>query len=485
MPTTGTLTRKLNLWTTVSIVAGSVIGSSIFMKPAIMAGQLGSPLMLTFVWIFAGVISMMGASINAEIGAMLPVTGGQYVFFQKMYGDFFAYIYGWACFSVINTASVASIAYIFAQYTTYFIELPRFAPAIEQSLCINLPFIGQLYPLENAGIKTLTIIIVLGLTWVNSRSVKAGGRLQLVLSIIKVAALLLMIGIIFFSGKGSTENFIHGSTVAGIHGWGMVAGIVAALSGAFAAYDGWNNIGFVAGEINNPQKNIPRGLFIGLGICILLYVLTSQAYLYMLPVDTMATSQRVATDSLSPILGNTGVGIIALLVMISAFGATNGNILACARVTFAMARQGVFFKSIGKVHPLHRIPSNALWLHGAWICLFVLTGSFDMLTDLFVFITWIFYGFGAYGIFILRKKMPHAERPYKAWGYPLVPAIFVIFSAFYFVQTLYTDINNYLDGKTHFISSVFGLVLTATGIPLYFYFKRKYPTAIGEEELPD
>lgn len=471
---TPALTRKLNLWTTVSIVAGSIIGSSIFMKPAIMAGQLGSPLLLLIVWIFAGAISMMGASINAEIGATLPVTGGQYVFFQKMYGNFFAYIYGWACFSVINTASIASIAFIFAQYTEYFITLPRFSSAIEQSWHITIPFTGKLYPLENFGVKWLTVLVVLLLTWVNSRSVKAGGMVQLVFSVAKVIALLLMIGLIFFSGKGTTQNFIQNSAHTNLKGWGIVAGIVAALSGAFAAYDGWNNIGLVAGEIKNPKKNIPRGLFLGLGICIILYVLTSQAYLYILPVDAMAQSTLVATDALQPIFGNAGAGLIALLVIISAFGATNGNILACARITFAMAKEGMFFRQIGKVHPKHETPSNALWLHGIWTSVFALTGSFDMLTDLFVFITWIFYGFGAAGIFILRKKMPDAERPYKAWGYPVAPAIFIIFSAFYFAFTLYSDIDNYLAGKTHFISSLFGLALTAMGVPLYFYFKKKY-----------
>ncbi len=473
MSTPTTLSRKLNLWATISIVAGSVIGSSIFMKPAVMAGQLGSPLLLLFVWIFAGAISMMGAAINAEIGAMLPVTGGQYVFFQKMYGNFFAYIYGWACFAVINTASVASIAYIFAQYAEYFFTFPRFLPAVEHYWQLNLPFMGQLYPLENIGVKTVTILVVALLTWVNSLSVKGGGSVQVLFSAIKVAALVLMIGIIFFSDKGSMHHFIEPSQHTGLKGWGVLAGIVAALSGAFAAYDGWNNIGFVAGEVKDPKKNIPRGLFIGLGICIVLYILTSQAYLYILPIDKMAGSKLVATDALQPILGNTGVGFIALLVMISAFGATNGNILACSRVTFAMANEGVFFKRIGKVHPRHKTPANALWLHCTWTCLFVLTGSFDMLTDLFVFITWIFYGFAAAGIFILRKKMPDADRPYKAWGYPLAPAIFIIFSAFYFILTLYSDINNYLTGKTHFISSVFGLALTIIGVPLYFYFRWK------------
>jgi APA family basic amino acid/polyamine antiporter len=468
-----TLSRKLNLWATISIVAGSIIGSSIFMKPAVMAGQLGSPLLLLFVWIFAGAISMMGAAINAEIGTMLPATGGQYVFFQKMYGNFFAYLYGWASFAVINTASVAAIAYIFSQYATYFFVLPRFSVEIEQAWHISIPFLGKLFPLENFGIKTLTMLVILLLTWINTRSVKAGGAVQIFFSAVKVIALLFMIGLIFFSGKGSTNNFTQNSVTGGLHGWGYIAGIVAALSGALGAYDGWNNIGFVAGEINNPKKNIPKGLFIGLGLCIILYVLTSQAYLYMLPIDSMAKSALVATDSVTPIIGNTGAGFIALLVMVSTFGAVNGNILACARVTFAMAKEGVFFKQIGNVHTKHKTPANALWLHAIWACLFVITGSFDMLIDLFVFITWIFYGFAAAGVFILRKKMPKAERPYKTWGYPITPIIFVAFSALYFILTLYADIDNYVTGKTHFISSVFGLVLTVAGVPFYFYFKKK------------
>lgn len=467
------LVRKLGLWATVSIVAGSVIGSSIFMKPSIMAAQLGSPLLLLGVWVLAGGISLIGASVNAEVGAMLPETGGQYVFFQKMYGPFFAYLYGWASFSVINTASVASIAYIFSQYAQYFIPLPHFSTAVEHFIQLHIPFIGDLYPLENAGVKCLTMAIVLLLTFINSRSVRAGGAVQLFFSAVKVSALLLLIGLIFFSGKGNVHHFTQTSSHVQLHNWGIVAGITAALSGAFAAYDGWNNIGFVAGEIKNPSKNIPRGLFLGLGICILLYILTTQAYLYMLPIDTMAASSLVATDAIQPILGHSGAGLIALLVMISAFGATNGNILACARVSYAMAKKGFFFRKIGSVHPKHQTPAAALWLHGVWTCLFVLTGSFDMLTDLFVFITWIFYGFGAAGVFILRKKMPHADRPYRAWGYPWAPAIFVLFSCFYFVLTLQTDISRYVNGQTPFIPSVFGLILTLLGVPFYFYFRRQ------------
>ena len=468
-----TLSRKIGLWTTVSLVAGSIIGSSIFMKPAIMAGQLGSPLLLVGVWIAAGLNSLMGAAVNAEIGAMLPVTGGQYVFFQKMYGSFFAYLYGWAAFAVINTASIASIAFIFSQYAETFVSLPRFSQGVEQSIHWYIPFIGKLYPLENAGVKTLTIILIVVLTWVNCRSVKAGGRVQVLFSAAKIMALVLMVCMLFFSGKGDVAHFTEPSSTIHLSGTALVAGIIAAMSGAFAAYDGWNNISYVAGEIKEPGRNIPKGLFIGLFTCIILYVLTNLAYLYILPVDTMAGSSLVATDALTPVAGSAGAGLIALLVMVSSLGCTNGNILACARVSFEMSRQGCFFASTGKVHPKYQTPANALWLHTLVSCLFVVSGSFDMLTDLFIFVTWIFYGFGAYGIFILRRKMPAAERPYKVHGYPWLPLVFVLFTAFYFVMTLYTDISNYVSGKTQFISSVFGLLLVLAGVPLYFYFRMK------------
>jgi basic amino acid/polyamine antiporter, APA family len=466
------LTRKLGLWTTVSLVAGSIIGSSIFMKPAVMSAQLGSPLLLVGVWIAAGIISLMGAAVNAEIGAMLPVTGGQYIFFQKMYGNFFAYLYGWACFSVINTASIASIAFIFSQYAETFVTLPRFSPPVEHSIEWSIPFIGNLYPLANAGVKMLTILLILVLTWVNCCSVKAGGRVQVLFSAAKVMALVLMVCLLLFSGKGDTAHFTQSSLNTDLSGFALVAGIIAAMSGAFAAYDGWNNISFVAGEIKQPGTNIPRGLFIGIITCIVLYVITNFAYLYVLPIDTMAKSTLVATDALTPVAGSAGAGVIAVLVMVSSLGCTNGNVLACARVSFEMSRQGYFFQAAGKVHPKFETPANALWLHTLICCLFVISGSFDMLTDMFIFITWIFYGFGAYGIFILRKKMPAADRPYKVHGYPWVPLLFVLFTAFYFVMTLYKDINDYLSGKTAFINSVFGLVLVLAGVPFYFYFRR-------------
>jgi APA family basic amino acid/polyamine antiporter len=468
------LERNLGLYACISIVVGAVIGSSIFMKPATMAAQVGSPEILLLVWIIAGIVSMFGGMINAEIGTLLPNTGGQYVYFRHMYGEFFAFLYGWAAFVVINTAAIAAIAFVFAGYTENFIHLPRFDPETERMFSIPLPGIGNLYPLEFIGKKLIAVFVLVLISFLNYRSLKAGAAIQVLSTFLKVAALLILIGFIFFSGEGSVQNFFTDSVDRDTSLLGIITGFIAATSGALAAYDGWNNLGFVAGEIKNPSRNIPRGLFIGLSVCILMYVLTSQAYLYVLPIDQLKSSSLVATDALSVVLGTAGGGLIALMVLVSTFGAVNGNVMPCARVTFAMGDQKVFSSWAGKVHPAFKTPGNAIWLQCIWCCLFVFSGSFDMLTDMFVFITWIFYGFAAYGIFILRRKMPEAERPYKVWGYPIIPLIFILFAAFYFVVTLYTDIHNYLLGKSAFINSVYGLILTLAGIPLYYYFRRRY-----------
>jgi len=467
------LERKLGLWAAVSIVIGSVIGSSIFMKPATMAAQLSSPLMLLAVWIVAGIVSLFGGMINAEVGCAMPETGGQYVYFKYMYGNFFAYLFGWSSFVVIDTASISAIAFVFAQYSEYFIHLPRFSATIEHAVPVIIPFIGRFYLLENIGVKGVAVILIIIFSWINARSVKAGGAVQVFFSVLKVAALIFLIGVIFFSGKGDFLNLTKASPTFDRSFWHQLTAFIAATTGALAAYDGWNNLGFIAGEIKEPQKNIPRGLIIGLLICILLYVLTTEAYLYMMPVDVMKNSKLVASDALYKIMGAGGAGLIAALVLISTGGATNSNILPCARVVFAMSHEKNFFAFAGKVNPKYHTPSNALWFQAAWGTILVLIGSFDMLMDMFVFITWIFYGFAAYGIFILRKKMPDRRPGYRLKGYPYLPVIFITFSTLYVVITLYNDISEYMAGRSHIINSVFGLLLAAIGIPLYWYFNRR------------
>jgi basic amino acid/polyamine antiporter, APA family len=466
------LKQSLGLWAAVAMVMG-VIGSGIFMKPATMAGQLGSPELLILVWIGAGIVTLFGALSIAEVTAMLPETGGLYVFFQKMYGEFFAFLYAWSAFAVFNTAGTASVAYIMSTYVEYFVQLPTLTPEIEKSVDLYLPFIGHIFPLENIGVKLLTVTIVVLLTYVSYRSTKSGGRLMVLLTFSKIGALVLVGLAVLFSGQGSVSNFFTDSAIINPQGWALAGAIVAATSGAFWAYDGWMNVTFIAGEIKEPKRNIPRSLIVGTILVIFVYVLINLAYLYVMPVDQMAGSSMVASDSAKVIMGAFGGGLIALLVILSTLGCTQSNILSTTRVTFAMAAQGNFFKKIGEVHPRYGTPGNALWLHGIWTSALVFSGSFDTLTDMVIFISWIFYGMSALGVFVLRYKMPLAERPYKVWGYPFIPAIFVAVTLFFLAMTLYTDITNYNNGKTVFINSVMGIFLTGIGIPLYWYFRRK------------
>jgi APA family basic amino acid/polyamine antiporter len=465
------LKRTFTLWPSVSIVIGGIVGSAIFMKPALMAAQLGSPILLLAVWAGAGIITLFGALSNAEVAAMMPETGGQYIFFRKMYGPFVAFLYGWAAFAVFNTAGVASIAYVFGTYVQYFVELPHLSAAQEHAVDLYLPFLGHIYPFENIGVKVVTILIVLLLTFVNYRSTRVGGHVLVVFTALKTAALVLIVFGIFLSGRGDASHFLTADVSLQPHGWALAGAIVAAISGAFWGYDGWNNITFVAGEIRDPQTNIPRSLLIGLLTCIGIYCAVILAYLYVLPIGAIAASPLVAADAAKAILGSTGGAIIALLVIISTFGTTHGNILATARVSFAMAREKQFFETIGRIHPRFGTPANALLLHGLWTSLLVLSGSFDTLTDMLIFVSWLFYGLSALGVFILRKKMPDAPRPYRVWGYPYVPALFVGFTVTYLVSTLIHDIAAYLAGQAVIINSVFGIVLTIIGLPLYWFYK--------------
>jgi APA family basic amino acid/polyamine antiporter len=474
------LQKTIGLWSATTIVIGSVVGSSIFMKPATMAGQLGSPYLLIVVWIVAGMVSLFGAMAFAELGTMFPETGGQYVYLRKAYGDFIAYLYGWGSIAVINTAAIAAIAFVCAEYAGSFINLPRFSEATEQSLLLHIPMIGDILPLQNFGVKMLAIAIIIFLTAANYLSVKSGNAIQFIATLLKAMALIILVFGILFSGKGTTQNFFTNSIHFHFDGWGLVAPFMAATTGAFAAYDGWNNLNMVAGEIKDPSQNIPKSLIMGILSCIVIYILVSLAFMYVLPIDEMAKSSLVASDATAKVMGVIGGTIIAILIVVSTFGTTSVNLLANARVVFAMAEARSFFPFAGKIHPRFKTPGNSVLILAVWSSLFVISGSFDILADMFIFVSWIFYGLVVAGVFVLRKKMPHVGRPYKVSGYPFLPAIFILFTGFYLGTTVYNDISNYTTGKAPFINSVFGMLLTIIGIPLYFYFKRNRPTGHHE-----
>jgi APA family basic amino acid/polyamine antiporter len=442
------------------------------MKPSVMASLLGSPILLLSVWIVAGLITLFGALSNAEAAAMFPETGGQFVFFRKMYGETFAFVYGWASFAVFNTAGNASIAYVCAQYTGGFVRLPQFPPDTEHSLIIHLPGIGNIFPLENIGTKSLTLVIVIALSLLNCRSTLMGGALQRLLTALKAGAMLLIISGLFFSGKGSLQN-ISGEMSAKPEGWMLFTGYVAAISGAFSAYDGWNNITFVAGEIKEPRRNIPRSLLLGLSFCVVIYFLITLAYVTVLPIRDVAGSPVIATDVATVAFGPAGAIIIGLMVILSTFGTANANILSTSRVTFVMAENNRFFSFAGKVHEKYGTPANALLLNAGWSGILIFTGSFDVLTDMLIFVSWFFYGMSALGIFVLRKKMKEYDRPYKVWGYPVVPFIFVLFTLIFLVATVYKDIRNYDAGQQPIVNSVLGMIIVLAGIPVYYSGRKK------------
>jgi APA family basic amino acid/polyamine antiporter len=474
-----TLQRSLNRRAAIAIVVGGIIGSGIFMKPALMAGQLQSPLLLLSVWIVAGIVTLFGALSNAEAAALFPQTGGQYIFFEKMYGKGFAFVYGWAAFAVFNTAGNASIAYICSQYIHYFIPLPQVPVSIEQSVSWHIPGVGTLYPLQQIGLKLLTAAIVLLFTYINYRSVRQGSRIQQVLTALKAMAILALIAGILGSATGNSAHFTETIPHAP-QGWNLLHAYMAAIAGAFWAYDGWNNITFVAGEIREPQRNIPGSLLTGICFCILVYLLLNLAFLYVLPVTALAQSDFVASDAATIAWGAAGGDIIALTVILFVLGSCNANILATARVTYAMGKDNRWFAPAAKVHPTYQSPGNALWFNAAWAIVLIFSGSFDMLTEMLIFVSWFFYGMSALGVFILRHKLPDLNRPYRVWGYPWVPGLFVLFTGVFLASTLYTDINQYLHGQTAVINALLGTLITALGIPIY-YWSRK-PAAAGRAD---
>jgi APA family basic amino acid/polyamine antiporter len=470
---TATFIRSLGLFSTITLIVGAVIGSGVFMKPALMALQLGSPLLLLGVWVLAGIITLFGALTNAEIAGMITETGGQYVYFQRMYGELVAFLYGWSVFAVTFTGGLASIAYVFAEYAQYFVSLPRFSTEVERSFVVILPYIGSITPLANMGVKALTILVIVVLTVVNYVSVRAGGTVQNVFTVMKVLAIGALVGAVFVAPSGNIAHFTHNAPSGIPTGFALLAAIAMATSGAFWAYDGWNNITYIAGEVKEPQRTIPRALLLGMVTVIGVYVLINVAYIYILPIERIAASPLVASEAATVALGSIGGAFIAIAVMISTFGTTNGNILAGARLYYAMAREKMFFRSVGVINPRTQTPARALLVQAVWSSVLVLSGSFDMLTDMLIFVSWLFYALGAAGVFVLRRKMPDTPRPYKVWGYPFVPAVFVIFACVFLVVTVVNDISAYRSGASPVVNSALGLVLTATGLPLYWYFRRR------------
>lgn len=470
------LLPALGLFSATMLVIGGVIGSGIFRKPGVMASQVGSPELLLLVWLVAGAITMIGALTNAEIASMIPETGGQFVFFERMYGRFFAFLYGWAIFAVIQTGSIAAVAYVFAEYSFHVLGL-AFADGALAGIRFHVPFIGDIAPFKELGVKLLAAATIVGLTAVNYAGVRLGGVVQNIFTIAKVAGMLLLIpAALLFPSGGAVQNLVNDSAVIQPRGLALAAALAAALQGAFWAYDGWNKITYIAGEVKEPRHNVPRSLIGGMLAVTAIYLVMNVAYAYVLPVDDMAKSRLVAADAAERCFAGGGK-LIALVVMLSTFGALNAMILASARVYFSMAREGVFPSALGRVQPRFHTPGASLAAQGVWSAALLFSGTFDMLTDTLIFVAWLFYGAGAFGVFVLRRREPDTPRPYRVPGYPLLPAAFVAFAAAFLALTIYNDLAVYFQAKTAgkdaLINCAFGTALVLAGTPVYLHYSRK------------
>ena len=455
------LTRALGLGYVIIIVIANIIGSGVFKKIAPMAAELHSPSWILIVWLAAGIITLFGALSNAEVAGLLADTGGEFVYLRTIYGRFFSFLYGWSLFTVIQTAAISGVAYVFTQSLNSIITIPDILPSL-QSFTIG----GVFYPFQDFGIKLTTILLILFLTFLNMTGLRSGAWVNKAVLIIVGAGLLVIVvaGLAGRSGTSSgafvTDQMVSGNTVT-------LSSFYTAMLAAFWAYQGWVSVGFIGGEVKDPHRNIPRGIIAGVGIVIIIYMVVNYTYLTILSIPQLeqinnSGNQIAATEAVRSMWGNGGVLFISLLILVSTLGCTNASILTGARPYYAMSQQGLFFRATGRLNNRH-VPSASLLWQGIWASVLVLSGTFDQLTDMLIFAVYIFYGATATGVFILRRRMPDAHRPYKTWGYPVVPALFVLFCVGLFFNTIITRPRE----------AGIGLSLILLGIPVYFLLRRR------------
>ena len=484
--------RGLGLLDSTMLVAGSMIGSGIFIVSSIIARQVGAPGWLLVVWIVTGVLTLMAALSYGELAAMMPKAGGQYVYLREAFSPLWGFLYGWTLFLVIQTGTIAAVAVAFARF------LGVFTDTVSPTQWIVPPImLSQRYAISLSTQQLVAILIIILLTIVNTRGLSLGKLIQNVFTSAKTLSLFALVVLGIFVGRNADAlhanfaNFWAPTAVSPITSDLPFVGVVSAAGGALGmliaicvgqvgslfSADAWNNITFTAGEVREPRKNIPLSLLFGTGLVITLYLLANVAYLCVLPLDKIqhAPDDRVGTAAMEVMFGGAGAGIMAVAIMISTFGCCNGLILAGARVYYAMAQDGLFFKATARLNSKH-VPAVALVLQGIWTALLVLprtrnvdsaTGAvtygnlYSNLLDYIIFAALIFYVLTIAGVFVLRRKRPEAERPYRALGYPILPALYIVGATAimlvllaYRVQTTWP-----------------GLVIVLTGVPIYFLWK--------------
>ena len=457
------LVRGLTLTDTTALVVGTVIGTGVFLKTAIMAQDVGSPMMVLAAWVAAGLLSLAGALTYAELGAMLPHAGGEYVYLRHAYGETTAFMFGWMRFAVAGSGSVAILGTGFATF------LSAVFPVTTVWAERQFTFLGQTINWRLGTLQLVAVTVILLFAAINCLAVAFGGKVQSVLTVLKIAGIAIVVGGVFLFSKGATWD--HLAAPAGGGALGGFAAFGTAMLAALWAYDGWNNMPMAAGEVQNPGRNIPRALILGMIVVTVIYCLANLAYFYALPFAEVVTSSStryrdalpVATKAAQTFLGDYGGRIVSIAFILSAMGALNGSILANARVPYAMAHDGLFFSRMARLHAVSRVPVWAILIQASWACILALSGTFDQLTDYVIFASWIFYGLVTSSVFVLRRKMPAVERPYRTIGYPLVPLVFVLVALWLVINSLFTRP----------VEAFVGLALIALGLPVYFYFRRQ------------
>ena len=454
------LVRTLGLGYVVIFVVANIIGSGVYKKIAPMAAELHSSVWILAAWIVGGIITLFGALSNAEVAGLLADTGGEFVYFKKIYNRFFAFLYGWSLFTVIQTATISSLAYVFAQSLNSIVPVPDVLSSLH-----DFSIGGVFFPFQDFGVKLTAILLILLLTALDNSGLKSGALTSKAILLLVFTGLAVIVVFGLANVSATPENFMKMSELTS--GTVTLSSFYTAMLAAFWAYQGWVSVGFIGGEIKDPRRNIPRGIVMGVFVVIFIYLLVNVTYMMLLSIPQLeqvhaAGNQIAAVEAVRSFWGQGGVLFISLLILLTTLGCTNASILTGARPYYAMAGNGLFFSGIAKLNK-NNVPGNSLLWQGIWASVLVLSGTFDQLTDMIIFAVFIFYGATSLGVFILRRRMPDAHRPYKVWGYPVVPAIYILFCIGLFFNTIVTRPRE----------AAIGMALILLGIPVYFFLKRK------------
>jgi APA family basic amino acid/polyamine antiporter len=459
----GELTRGVGPWAATAVNVANMIGTGVFLKTRVMTCNVGSAKMVLVVWLAAGLLSLAGTFAYSEIGAMMPEAGGDYVYLRRAYGRLVGFLYGWMAFTVARAGSQAALAVGLAIFMNVALGgvLDRWhGGAILFGLHLSV-----------SGLTLVALATIWLVALINCASVSVGGRMALLLTIAKVG-LLLCVGIGAFVFAPGDWSHLSGSGLAGTcegvadSARGGIAGFGAAMLGALWAYDGWQNVAPLAGEVRNPQRNLPRAFVGGTLVVAALYLLVNLAYFYALTplqIASVPTSSSVATEVLKRFLGPMAVSMTAVALMISSFGSLHASALANSRIPFAMARDGLFFRALVRLSPRSNVPVRAILAQAAWASVLALSGSYDTLTDSVIFASWLFYGLTTASLFVFRKRMPDAPRPYRAFGYPVIPLIFILATAALLINTFIAAPRQ----------ALLGVAVLCAGLPFYWYWSRR------------